>query len=343
MRQRGAGRRLLTSGLAVGALLALAAPIQSTAQEQQIVTAVPITQFLSAAVGEPVQGLIWRGGLELQSPVDTFGGLSGIGFTGPDGRLTMVSDRGNFISGQLIYDEAGRPLGLIGVGIQPIQNSRGVDLPRAFARDAEALTVIERNGVPSAVRVGFENLTRIADFQLSDFVPQGSATEITIPGWLSDARTNRSLEAVCVAPPVSPIAGSTLLLTEDVRSETGAQRGWLLGRTDRGDLSYRAGTGTYPADCAFLPDGDLLVLERGVALLTFRMRLVRVPADEVRPGAEMRGKVLLEATGSEIDNMEGLAVHPGPEGETRISIVSDNNFIDWQRTLLLQFALPDGQ
>jgi hypothetical protein len=343
MRQRAAGRILLAAGLIIGGLAALAAPAdRPAAQEQQTVTAVPITEFLSTEIGQPVQGLVWRGGLELQSPVDTFGGLSGLGFTGPDGRLTMVTDRGSFISGQLIYDEAGRPLGLIGVRIEPIQNSRGADLPRAFARDAEALAVIERDGAPAAVRVGFENLTRVADFQLVDSVPQGSATEIDIPTWLADARTNRSLESVCIAPPASPIAGSTLLLTEDVRDQSGSLRGTLLGRSDRGDLSYRAGTGTYPADCAFLPDGDLLVLERGIALLTFHMRLVRVPADEVKPGATMQGEVLLEATGGDIDNMEGLAVHAGPGGETRITIVSDDNFIDWQRSLLLEFALPDS-
>lgn len=340
MRQLPTGRSLLAAGLLAG--IALAVPPEGVdAQEQQTVTAVPISEFSATAPGDPVQGLIWRGGLELQSAIDTFGGLSGLGFTGPDGRLTMVSDRGNFVSGQLIYDEAGQPLGLIGVRIEPIQNSRGADLPRAFARDAEALAVIERDGVPAAVRVGFENLTRVADFELVDSVPQGPATEISIPAWLSEARTNRSLESVCVAPPASPVAGSTLLLTEDVRDETGAQRGWLLGRTDRGDLSYQSGDGTYPADCAFLPDGDLLVLERGIALLAFNLRLVRVAAADVRPGATMRGVVLLEVSGSDIDNMEGLAVHPGPDGDTRITIISDDNFIDWQRTLLLQFSLPE--
>lgn len=340
MRHSPTGRTLLAAGLFAG--IGLTTPLgEVDAQEQQTVTAVPIGEFSATSVGERVQGLIWRGGLELQSAIDTFGGLSGLGFTGPDGRLTMVSDRGSFVSGQLIYDEEDRPSGLIGVRIEPIQNSRGADLPRAFARDAEALAVIERDGVPAAVRVGFENLTRIADFELVNSVPEGPATEIAIPQWLSDARTNRSLESVCVAPPASPIAGSTLLLTEDVRDDTGAQRGWLLGRSDRGDLSYLSGSGTYPADCAFLPDGDLLVLERGIALLAFNMRLVRVAASDVHPGAVMQGEVLLEVAGSDIDNMEGLAVQPGPDGETRITMISDDNFIDWQRTLLLQFALPD--
>ena len=84
---------------------------------------------MSAAVGQQVQGLIWRGGMEMQSQTDTFGGLSGLGFTGPDGRLVMVIDRGNFVSGQLLYDEQARPLGLIGVRIEPIQNSKGNELP----------------------------------------------------------------------------------------------------------------------------------------------------------------------------------------------------------------------
>ena len=61
----------------------------------------------------------------------------------------MVSDSGNFISGQLIYDEAGQPFGLVGIGIDAIQNSKGVDLPRQFARDAEAMAVIMRDGVPA--------------------------------------------------------------------------------------------------------------------------------------------------------------------------------------------------
>ena len=35
------------------------------------------------------------------------------------------------------------------------------------------------------------------------------------------------------------------------------------------------------------------------------------------------------------------AAHTAPNGELRILIGSDNNFNDWQRTLLLEFALPE--
>ncbi len=311
------------------------------AAEDVLVNAIPITSFRNVPVGGTVQGLVFRGGLQLNSVHDTFGGLSGIGFTGPDGRLAMVSDRGNFVAGQLIYDEAGAPLSLVGVTIEPIQNSKGAELPRAYARDAEALAVIERNGVPAAVRVGFENLTRVADFELRNGVPFGPAREVAIPAWLSDTRTNETLEAVCVAPPASPIAGSTLLLTEGVITGDGDHSAYLLGRNDRGPLSYRSGDGTNPTDCAFLPNGDLLVLERGIALVTFAARLFRVPAADVKPGARMHGELLFEGVGGDLDNMEGIAAHTLPSGETRITMVSDDNFNDWQRTLLLEFTLAD--
>lgn len=323
-------------------LLGVAAALLSTTAlaEDATVNAVQLDTFQGTALGQQVQGLIYRGGLQLTSVDDTFGGLSAIGFVGTEGKLVMVSDRGNFVSGQLIYDAAERPLSLIGVGIAPIQNSRGADLPNDFARDAEALTIIERPDNRSVVRVGFENLTRVADFHLENGVPTGPAGEVTIPDWIAGARTNESLEAVCIAPPASPIWGSTLLLTEGVIAGDGAHAAYLLGKNDKGPLSYISGSATSPTDCAFLPNGDLLVLERGVVLISFGARLVRIKAADVKPGAQMTGEVLFEGAGGDLDNMEGVAVHQTPSGETRITLISDDNFNDWERNLLLEFTLP---
>lgn len=304
------------------------------------VTAARLDHFNGVAIGTPIQGLIFRGGLEMHSVADTFGGLSAIGFTGPDGKLVMVSDRGHFVSGRLLYDENEAPLALAGVSITAIQNSKGADLPRAFARDAEGLAIIERPDDKSVVRVSFENLTRVADYHLENGVPTGPAKEVTIPQWLTQTRTNQSLEAVCVAPAASPVAGSTLLLTEGVIDNDGNHSGYLLGISDKGPMSYRSGDGTDPTDCAFLPNGDLLVLERGVSFVSFAVRLVRIKAEDVKPGTNMTGEVLFSGVGGDLDNMEGLAVHQTPSGETRITMVSDDNFNDWERSLLLEFSLP---
>lgn len=322
------------------ALLAVAWLVLPVQAAEVVVSATQITQFNDRAVGQQVDKLVFRGGIALVSQDDTFGGLSGLAMTGPQ-QAVFVSDRGNFISGQLAYDDHGRLLSLMGIRIEPMRNSKGDLLPRQYARDAESVDTVYRDGVAVAVRVGFEHLTRVADFALEDGIPQGAAREVAIPDWLTDARTNETLESVCVAPPASPVAGSTLLLAEEALDAAGNHRGWLLGASDRGAIGYQNSPVVSPTECAFLPNGDLLVLERGVSMLSFVMNLRRVPAAEVRPGNIMAGELLLTASGGSIDNMEAMAVHTAPDGETRILIGSDNNFNDWQRTLLLEFALAE--
>lgn len=326
-------------GRAAIVVAALAGSLPAAAAEVTV-SASPITQFGDSHIDEPAGSLIFRGGIALVSQDDTFGGLSSLTMTGPDQQAVFVSDRGNFVSGRLAYDDAGRLFGFIGTRVEPMRNSKGDVLPRQYAKDAEAVDTVYRDGVPVAVRVGFEHLTRVADFALTDAVPGGAAREVTIPDWLSDLRTNESLEALCIAPAASPVAGSTLLLAEEALDEAGNHRGWLLGQNDKGPMSYQDSPVVSPTDCAFLPNGDLLVLERGVSMLNFVMNLRRVPAAEVRPNHLMVGELLLSAAGGTIDNMESLAVHTTPDGELRILIGSDNNFNDWQRTLLLEFALP---
>jgi hypothetical protein len=319
-------------------MLALAAP---AAAVDVTVTSTPITTLKDAGLDARVDGLIFRGGIAMRAQDDTFGGLSSLAITGSDQQAVFVTDRGNFVSGRLAYDDANRLFGFIGVTIESMRNSSGDILPRQYARDAEAADTIYRDGTPVGLRVAFEHLTRIADFALTDGVPGGAAREVAIPDWLSDERTNETLESVCIAPPASPIAGSTLLLAENVLDADGNHRGWFLGNRDKGPVAFANSEVVNPTDCAFLPDGDLLVLERGISLFTFRMELRRVPATEVRPGNLMRGELLLAAAGSDIDNMESVAVHTAPGGETRILIGSDNNFNDWQRSILLEFALPE--
>ena len=329
--------RLRLAALAM-ALLAGIAPAGSV---EALVTASPVTSFRDAQVGQQVDKLIFRGGITLTSPDDTFGGLSGLTMTGPNHQALFVTDRGNFVTGHLVYDDANTLFGFIGVTIEPMRNSKGDVLPRQYAKDAESVDTIYANGQPVGVRVGFEHLTRVADFTLTNGIPGGPAREVAIPDWLTDARTNETLESVCIAPPASPVAGSTLLIAEEILDENGNHRGHLLGQNDKGPIGYTNSPVVNPTECAFLPNGDLLVLERGISMLSFVMNLRRVPADQVRPGNLMAGELLLSASGGSVDNMESMTVHTAPDGELRVLIGSDNNFNDWQRSLLLEFAFPE--
>ena len=331
---------LRVAALALATLIAAAPPPLQAQDDIVAVTATPITRFQGREPGERIGELIWRGGLNLTSPDPRFGGLSGLAFADDDGNLVMVTDRGQFVSGRLLHDEAGAPRSLSGIAISAIQNSSGAELPRQFARDAESVEIVFRDGEPAAARVGFEHLTRIADFALTDLRPGGAAREIAIPDWLTAARTNATIESLCIAPETSPVAGSTLIITEGVRAETGALRGYMIGVRDRGDLTYRPATDAVPTDCAFLPDGDLVILERGLGFLSLTMRLIRIPAAEIRPGNELRGELLLEASGGGVSNMEGLGIHTRPDGETRLTVIADDNMSVWLDTILLEFALP---
>jgi hypothetical protein len=71
------------------------------------------------------------------------------------------------------------------------------------------------------------------------------------------------------------------------------------------------------------------------------MRIRLLAAADIKPGARLDGRTLIQAdSGFEIDNMEGIAVHRGRGGETIITLMSDDNFNSLlQRNLLLQFTL----
>ncbi|MGO8646623.1 esterase-like activity of phytase family protein, partial [Rhizobium ruizarguesonis] len=61
-------------------------------------------------------------------------------------------------------------------------------------------------------------------------------------------------------------------------------------------------------DGAFLPSGDLLLLERRFNMAEgIGMRLRRIKGTDIRPGAIVDGELLLEGNfNPQIDNMEGL-------------------------------------
>ena len=115
---------------------------------------------------------------------------------------------------------------------------------------------------------------------------------------------------------------------------------WIDGEPQRFQLKDTDGFNI--TDAAGLADGSRLVLERfflwseGV-----KMRLRHLAAEAIGPDARPTGRTLLEADSSfEIDNMEGLGVRHGRDGETVLSLISDDNFNHiLQRTIFLQFML----
>src|SRR5207237_3343736 len=76
------------------------------------------------------------------------------------------------------------------------------------------------------------------------------------------------------------------------------------------------------SDAAQLPGGTMLVLLRGVGLSGFRNALGVLAKD--RAGWKIRSTVPLNV--GTFANLEGMAVQRLPDGETRLWLVTDDNF-----------------
>ena len=106
-------------------------------------------------------------------------------------------------------------------------------------------------------------------------------------------------------------------------------------------LSYRGRRPYQPTGATLLPGGDILLVERRFSLAGgFATRLTRIAQKSVAPGAVLESLELARlAPPLTSDNLEGIAARRGPQGETLILLLSDDNFSPLQRTLLLQFEL----
>jgi hypothetical protein len=102
-------------------------------------------------------------------------------------------------------------------------------------------------------------------------------------------------------------------------------------------LRYTPPTGYSPTDAAELPDGRIVILNRKLGLHGFANTLVLF--DGIPAHGVAQGRTIATLAAPLIhDNFEGIAARR--EGDaTILTIVSDDNFNRWQRTLLLEFRL----
>jgi hypothetical protein len=95
-----------------------------------------------------------------------------------------------------------------------------------------------------------------------------------------------------------------------------------------------------PVDTALLPDGRILILLRRLVLglpPRFEAKLVVADPREIRAGEQWRGREIAHlAEPVPMDNYEGVAVAPGPDGALVLWLISDDNKATFQRTLLLK-------
>ena len=303
----------------------------------------PITHFKSSVPSNKFGKLEFRGGLVLSSASPSFGGWSGIAIDADGRRFIAVSDEGSWLSGELTY-RGQAPIGVANARIGPFRALKGRHIDKKKDLDAEAISLFEGSLLRGVVLVGFERNHRIGLFPVADGVLAPPVRYLKLPQDARQMKSNKGFEAVA-ALKGGPFKGSVIAFSERFPGDIAHHAGWIwikdqaqrVSLVDHGDFEI--------TDATSLSDGTLLVLERRFRWTEgVKMRLRRIPAEEVKPGATLDGEILIEADlGSEIDNMEGLAAHVSASGETVLTLVSDNNFNSFlQRNLLLQFTLMDS-
>lgn len=326
--------------LAAACLLSLA-PAAARSSDPLPVRASPLALDTQDAARQTVGKLSWRGGLVLQADNPRFGGLSGMAVERDGRRLRAVSDTGTWLTLDLVQ-AGGRLAGVENARIGPLRGTDGRPLSGKGETDAESLAPWPGGGW----LVGFERDHRILRYPAGEEAQGGGLAGIPhllpAPGELAAAPANAGLEALTVLAD-----GRILAITEDMPAGPGRVLGWI-GRADPVDpawrkLSYRITGAFRPTAAATLPNGDVVMLERSYSPLEgVRVRVVRLRAESLQPDAILAPEELarLEAPVA-TENLEALDVSRGPDGETLLWLMSDDNFNPLQRTMLLLFALVE--
>ncbi|MBA5778976.1 esterase-like activity of phytase family protein [Stappia sp. F7233] len=333
-------RKALLASLCLLAIVgggAAAAP--RIVNENVTVAAEPILNF---GIGRAEQvrfgKLDYLGGIELLAGNRHVGGLSGLVVSPDGGSLLAVTDNGLWFRAELEQDAAARPLAIRNASIAPMVGPDGKPLLSGGLADTEAVTRNEKGEVFVSVEGRHSILAFPAPFDLNE-----RARPIALPQGISKLRYNKGLEALAASPSSGPLKGALVAIAERGQSYDDDMPGFLVGGARPGQFTVRRSGDFDATDAAFLPDGDLLLLERRFNLRHgIGMRIRRIAAASLMPGAVVDGDVLIEAGFThQIDNMEGLAVHRLPAGDVILTVISDDNRSILQRTLLLRFRLAE--
>ncbi|MBE0412558.1 MAG: esterase-like activity of phytase family protein [Yoonia sp.] len=249
-----------------------------------------------------------------------FGGFSAIEVINDGMEFVAISDRGGFTKGRF-ERENGIITNIVASPVQRLRGTDGAPIP-AGENDSEGLAI----GADGRVFISFEgvHLVRAFDDLSAASMPQPQPREF------ANMQINASLEALAIGPD-----GALYTLPE--RS----------GRADQPFPVYRFKNGRWdqpfdiPRRGTFLavgadigPDGRFYLLERDFFGIGFRSRVRRF---DLTGGSEER---LLQTRIGLHDNLEGISVWRAEDG-LRLTLISDDNFLFFQRTEIVEYRLTD--
>lgn len=257
-----------------------------------------------------------------------FGGFSGLQIEA-GGNLVAINDLGNWLTAKVDLPAIARgQLLLSDVNFGPYGNRSEGDREDKEAFDAEGLV---RFGDRFLVSFEQDHRVRItAPGQLDAPWPPAAAIDF---GTLAP---NGGLESLTWTKD-----SDLLTFAERGLDVYGRLKGWLVSGAGASLLYLKPPKNFAPTDAATLPDGDVILLLRRYSVLDgVAIKLVRIKAGDIKPGAVLVGEELAHLQPPlAVDNLEALDVMAMRDGRIRLFIMSDDNLRQSQRTLLLVFDL----
>lgn len=290
-----------------------------------VIASTPVPLDSSDPARSRLGALTYLGGWQLTSDSRAFGGLSALDVDG--NHVTAVSDIGAIVRFRLgRFGSAG------GADLLPIPRGCG---PVAAKTDNDTESLAHDPGRTSWwIGMEYRNIICRTD---SAFARGRFAKPAAMADWpkkrgpesllmLNDGRIMAIAEGSDALGPLRPV----LIFAGDP----------ALPGTATTRLDYRPPPGFDPTDAIQLPDGRLVILNRRFALPSlFTANIVVIDRPDLRAGSVLGGRVVATFAPPVIaDNFEGLSA-TREQGRTILWVVSDDNYMRWQRTLLLKLAL----
>jgi len=289
-------------------------------------TAEPVSLRPDAPTARRLGALRSLEGWWLRSNDPRFGGISAMHVEA--GAVTALTD-----AGRLYVFRVPRRGGSAAMLGRWLEGGPGT---RKAARDSEAMAV-----APRSAWISFERQNLVRRYDRRNWRLQVSAQPAAMRPW----RANAGAEAML------RLADNRFLIFSEGRAgAAGGITPVLLFEGDPAEpgtptrtLGYRAPEGFRITDAAQLPDGRILLLNRRVSLVDgIQVKLTVAEKPDLKSGVLIEGRELawFDARVT-TDNYEALSVTQ-EGGRTIIWIASDDNFMAFQRTLLMKFALEES-
>lgn len=254
-----------------------------------------------------------------------FGGMSGIEITRGGNALLAISDGGVLFAASLTRNAAGDILSVKTESQNRFLDNNG-DPALGFHSDAEALRIAP----DGRLIVAFEGYARVASFSPPDMAPT------PLQDWdrFRDLWGNSGMEAICISS-----SGQIMAILERLSQ---GNRGYQT-LVHSGEKVWRDGPdlatdGAFQAtDADYGPDGRLYVLERDFSLIWGYTS--RLSSYQVTSNGFSAPEILMQTAPGDYGNFEGLDVWKDAAGQTKATLISDNNFMPFSSTSIAEIVL----